>query len=349
MPVPSVGLFPSGRITSSAPYTGLPFLGSGDTGAPTANVNAPPGTLTPASPTDWTPQSGGKPWVPDPGRTARDATRGNLRLLPRLRNLGGQVNQFNLNQRRNQVELSVPGLRGLEAQSAGNIGAALRGELPGDVINQILTNAAEFGVSSGTGGGGRDIANIAPGTLSGHMGLRSLGLSSLDQTRWGEGALAGAINRAPSVPLYDISGNFVSPEQQQQASYLANVIASAPTPAAAAQYAIQLANAGMTRGFGSVPAATPPAGGGGGGSAPSSTTTMLSDLINRYLGNLGGAPGRTTPGAAAPPPPAATTAATPLPPAPVTTPPPYTLGPGNQIYESVRTPGGGGMSVPLYV
>lgn len=264
-------------------------------------VTAPPGTLTPAPTMGGSPAAGGKPFIPSPINTAQQAIRGNLRLLPNLKNIGRQLNQFQLNQLYNQLGRAIPGLQGLQTQAAANIGSALAGELPADVVNQILTNAAEFGVASGTGGGGADMANLAPGSLAGHMGLRSLGLSSLDQTRWGAGALNAALAGAPRVNQFDPTQFFVTPEQQQQARLLANYIAAAPDPEAGFQRALALQNAGMTRGFGSIPTASPGAPGGGG--APSSTSTMLQDLISRYLQSPGGipAPGQGTTGTTTPP------------------------------------------------
>lgn len=248
---------------------------------------APPGYMTPAPTYGGSPAAGSKPFVPNLKGSANQAIRGNISLLPNLRNLSGQVNQFNLNQLYNQLNKAIPGLSGLQANAAANIGSALAGELPPDVLNQILTNAAEFGVASGTGGGGRDVADIAPGSLAGHAGLRSLGLSSLDQTRWGAGALTSALAGAPRVDLLNPASFFITPEQQQEANWLNSLISAAPDPEAAFQRALSLNSAGMNRGFNSIPPAAPGAPGGAG--APSSTTSMLADLLNRYLaGNAGG-------------------------------------------------------------
>lgn len=66
-------------------------------------------------------------------------------------------------------------------QTASNLGGALRGELPQDVINMLQTEAAERGVGGGVGGS----------QFAEYGGLRTLGLTSLDRMRDAENLLAG--------------------------------------------------------------------------------------------------------------------------------------------------------------
>lgn len=66
-------------------------------------------------------------------------------------------------------------------QTATNLGGALRGELPPDVINMLQTQAAERGVGGGVGGS----------QFAEYGGLRTLGLTSLDRMKHAEDLLAG--------------------------------------------------------------------------------------------------------------------------------------------------------------
>lgn len=66
-------------------------------------------------------------------------------------------------------------------QTATNLGGALRGELPPDVINMLQTQAAERGVAGGVGGS----------QFAEYGGLRTLGLTSLDRMKHAEDLLAG--------------------------------------------------------------------------------------------------------------------------------------------------------------
>lgn len=76
----------------------------------------------------------------------------------------------------NQTGAQVNDLR---TQTFSNLGGALRGELPPDVINQIAQQSAEFGVSSGM-----------PGSeFAGYNGLRTLGLNSLSRMQHAEDLL----------------------------------------------------------------------------------------------------------------------------------------------------------------
>lgn len=62
----------------------------------------------------------------------------------------------------------------------GNLGTALKGQLPEDTIDLIKQRAAEFGVASGM-----------PGSeLAGNQGLRTLGLTSLNRMQGAESLLA---------------------------------------------------------------------------------------------------------------------------------------------------------------
>jgi len=132
--------------------------------------------------------------------------------------------------------------------TSGNLREALAGQLPQDTIDLIRQKAAEFGVGSGTSGS----------ELAANQGLRTLGLTSLDQK-----------NRATQsmLPFY------ISPLQFSQ---MQQRNASAPI------------YSGMPKEFaGSVtPPISQPHGGGGAPPAPmgsNAKTGSISDELIRYL------------------------------------------------------------------
>lgn len=257
-------------------------------------IGAPPpgstgGAVAGTAPRGGSLAAGRIPTVPPPGRAARQAINRNLRLLPSLQETGRQLNAFNLNQLRNQYATAIPGFTGLEAQSARNIRAALEGRVPDDVLYQLQTNAANFGVGSGTGGGFEDTPF---NTLAGQRGLLSLGLTSLEQQRLGEQQFTNAMARAPRVNLFDPTTMFVTPQMQHEANLLASYLEAAPDPEEAYQRGIRDAMAGLRTGQSSIP--TPSFGGGGAGGATSSSA-MIENLINKYL-NRGGTGGTSTGG-----------------------------------------------------
>jgi len=76
-------------------------------------------------------------------------------------------------------------------QTAASLSGALRGELPEDVQNLLMQQAAEYGVASGM-----------PGSqFQSYRGLRNLGLTSLDRIKGAEGILGN---------------QFINPAQAQQ-------------------------------------------------------------------------------------------------------------------------------------
>lgn len=77
----------------------------------------------------------------------------------------------------------------LRTQTFSNLGGALRGELPPDVVNQIAQQAAEFGVASGM-----------PGSeFAGYNGLRTLGLNSLSRMQHAEDSLTPHFFQPPTT------------------------------------------------------------------------------------------------------------------------------------------------------
>lgn len=160
---------------------------------------------------------------------------------------------------------NASGLPELRPQVVSNLSGALQGQLPQDVVDQIHSHAAEFGVASGM-----------PGSeFAGYQGLRNLGLTSLDRMSHAEDLL---------TPGY---------HQSQQTTY------SPPSPADAMAWTNH-ANSINFGGSGGMRNETPAymAGGGGGSGhmamppgapkAPDSHA-LIGDFLARYLpGSSGG-------------------------------------------------------------
>jgi hypothetical protein len=189
-----------------------------------------PTTLPAQDPTKYSDPYGGKPAVPDPESILRNTIGANLGMMPDIKGLGRKVSNYFWNQTTGRV----PGYEDMAGQSAQNIGAQLRGEVPEDVLYQIGQGAAERGISRGGGFSNADY-------------LRSLGLTSLGLMGEGEKGLTGALQRAESIPMFDISKYMLSPQDAYNAQFQSNVIGAAPDPAAAAQaLKNELANASKT-------------------------------------------------------------------------------------------------------
>ncbi len=113
------------------------------------------------------------------------------------------INQINQNAQREANAGRIPGGAGLEAKSSANIGSALGGQLPADVMYQIGQQAAERGVSGGSPHGANTNADY----------LRALGLNSLQLQGTGQDWLTAALARNPAAPIYDPSKLLITPTQ----------------------------------------------------------------------------------------------------------------------------------------
>jgi len=211
--------------------------------------STPAGSVTPVT-TDFDPAYGGKPAVPDPTSVLQDTIGANIGMMPDIKGLGKKVSNYFWNQTTGRV----PGYEDMAGQSAKNIGAQLRGEIPEDVLYNLGQGAAERGISRGGGFSNADY-------------LRSLGLTSLGLMGEGEKGLTGALQRAESIPLFDISKYMLSPQDAYNAQFQSNVIGAAPDPAAAAAALKDTLNKASSTTPGRT--TTPPALGGG---APASNT-----------------------------------------------------------------------------
>jgi hypothetical protein len=179
----------------------------------------------------YNPAYGGVPTVPNPTATAGAANAGNAANLPGLENTAANVNTFNQGQLLGQYNMAIPNYSALTATASGNAAQQLSGQVPQDVINQLLQGSAERGVTTGMPGGANSNAAY----------LQALGLTSIGQQQQGMANLHQLSADAPIAQPFNPASMFVTPEQEQEAQMAANLYASAPQPAAAAQKAEQLA------------------------------------------------------------------------------------------------------------
>lgn len=188
-------------------------------------------TLPGAPSTGYNPAYGGIPNVPNPTATAAAANAGNAANLPGLESTAANLNPFNQNQLLGQYNMAIPNYAALTQTASGNAMQQLSGQVPTDVINELLTGAAERGITGGMPG--------SPNSNAAY--LRALGLTSIGQQATGMQNLHQLTADAPIAKPFDPASMFVTPEQEQEAQMAANLYASAPNPAAAAQNAISLA------------------------------------------------------------------------------------------------------------
>lgn len=230
--------------------------------APTPQVPTTP-------PIAYDPRYGGIPTIPSPTATAGQAVAGNIGNLGQLYQLAGGVNAFNIGQAQAPLIAGLPNYQQMIAESSGNIGQLLHGQVPTDVLRQLQQVSAERGISRGVPGS--PVSNAAM--------LRLLGQTSLGEQAQGEQQLTAAIGRTPQPALFDPSRMFVTPEQQQQAAAAGSLYQSAPQPAQAAAEAMRAAQAGA--------AAAPRISMPGAGPAPTTTGTAGGGMPDQAYGALG--------------------------------------------------------------
>ncbi len=188
-------------------------------------------TLAPGPVNMYNPAYGGVPTVPNPTATAGAANAGNAANLPALEGTASNLNTFNQNQLLGQYNMAIPNYAALTQTASGNAMQQLTGQVPDDVINQLLTGAAERGITGGMPGSANSNAAY----------LRALGLTSIGQQATGMANLHQLSADAPIAKPFDPASMFVTPEQQQEAQMASNLYSSAPSPTAAAEKAQQLA------------------------------------------------------------------------------------------------------------
>lgn len=202
--------------------------GSGAAGVPASLPSGPVNFYNPAY--------GGVPTVPNPTATAGAAAAGNTSNLPQLETLASGTNVFNQGQLLGQYNMAIPNYAALTATASGNTMQELQGEVPQDVISLLTQQAAERGITTGSPASGN--ANAAY--------LRALGLTSVGQQQQGMANLHQLTADAPVAPIFNPASMFVTPDQQQEAQYMANLLASSPSPEAAATAAKSAATVGSS-------------------------------------------------------------------------------------------------------
>lgn len=120
--------------------------------------------------------------------------------------LTGKINKVAQSQRMDQLEQFIPGFRDQLSQQSDLISSQLRGELPDDVINNIIKNSAESGQAGGFGGS----------EVSRNLTARDLGLNSLQLSQQGfqnsQNFLSGA--NAAGAQSISPASMFLSPAQR---------------------------------------------------------------------------------------------------------------------------------------
>lgn len=113
--------------------------------------------------------------------------------------VASSLNSFMTGQARAPFEANLPDYESMVAQRSKNTGAQLRGQVPDDVVNQILQNASERGIMTGSPGGPNSNAAF----------LRALGLTSIGQQEAGSRSLSQSIADTPVPQLFNPASLFV--------------------------------------------------------------------------------------------------------------------------------------------
>lgn len=166
------------------------------------------------------------------------AIQANLSQLPKLEDLASELNRFNVDELQTQLASLIPGYQEKLALAGENVAAGLRGQLPKDVTDYLQREAAQRGVTLGTTGsqGARGVSQFQE-----HDYLRTLGLTSLDETRrsldtfqrWT--AMAANMNQRFNVtsmfitPLDQFQATFQNQQAQFNVDWLKNQISALPS------------------------------------------------------------------------------------------------------------------------
>lgn len=151
------------------------------------------------------------PTLVNTGKAQQNAIGQNAGNLDEIFGIANRVNLFNDKQAIRGYSLMQPYFQSLQAQLGANALSFAKGELPADVINSIGRASASRGLASGFGQG----ANGGGGAL-GALNLRTLGLTSLDLSKYGN-QLGMQLNSAAAqmTPgLFDVSNQFVTPNTE---------------------------------------------------------------------------------------------------------------------------------------
>jgi hypothetical protein len=117
--------------------------------------------------------------------------------------MASQVNQFMSQQVLNPYIQALPGFTNMLGQMSGTIGQQLAGQVPSDVLNQIMQQAAERGIATG---------GMPTSPNSNAAYLRALGLTSMGIQQQGMQNLGSAISMLP-VPEMLNPASIMVPER----------------------------------------------------------------------------------------------------------------------------------------
>lgn len=140
----------------------------------------------------------------NPTQVQQQTIAGNLQNAPGAFQLADLVNSFSTDQLLKSLETMLPGFAGMRDQITSVIGSKLKGEVPRDVQNLLERNAAERGVTLGTGGS----------QFGQYDELRNLGLTSLGIQNEGLAQGSSWIRSMPQAPKMDFTSMFFTPQQR---------------------------------------------------------------------------------------------------------------------------------------
>lgn len=120
--------------------------------------------------------------------------------------LAASTNQFMTGQAQAPYLANLPNYASMVGKRTENIGSALRGEVPQDVVTQLLQQASERGIATGSPGSPNSNASY----------LRAFGLTSLGQQAQGSRDLTSAIADTPVPQLFNPASLFVPQILAQQ-------------------------------------------------------------------------------------------------------------------------------------
>jgi hypothetical protein len=152
-------------------------------------------------------------------RVAYNQSRGYTGAIPGLETgIASGVNRFMTQQAQLPFVSNLPLYSQMRGQQSQNIMSMLQGDVPGDVINQIMQQAAERGIATGSPGG--------PGANSAY--LKALGLTSLGLQQQGSQLLGGAIEQTPVPQLWNPISLYVPERTARKELEVAQTSAAKP-------------------------------------------------------------------------------------------------------------------------
>lgn len=204
---------------------------------------------------------GKKPIIPDLEEAQRQAILANIGNFGDLSALGGMTTGANQQQLLDQLMKTDPLFQQRAALQGADIMAQLEGRLPDAAKRYLQQVASERNVGAGVQG--------SPFGYNAEMGLtRDAVLGQIQQGITNANAFRTNMASTSTVPGYDVSKGFLSPEDQAQRNLLAANTAGAPDPAVRGKYEEDLAREFFNR----TQAAGQPKQPTGGGSSTSKPT-----------------------------------------------------------------------------